>query len=124
MSDRQVLGRAAQARGVNAEALAAAALVADGWTVHATRLRTKAGEIDLVVERDGLLVLVEVKARLRLADAAGAVSSRQQARLLAAADIVLAEHPEWGERGVRFDLLVVDASGRVRRIADAFRLET
>lgn len=124
MSDRQVLGRAAQARGVNAEALAAAALVADGWTVHATRLRTKAGEIDLVVERDGLLVLVEVKARLRLADAAGAVSSRQQARLLAAADIILAEHPEWGERGVRFDLLVVDASGRVRRIADAFRLET
>lgn len=124
MSNRQVLGRAAQARGVNAEALAAAALVADGWTVHATRLRTKAGEIDLVVERDGLLVLVEVKARLRLADAAGAVSSRQQARLLAAADIILAEHPEWGERGVRFDLLVVDASGRVRRIADAFRLET
>lgn len=124
MSDRQVLGRAAQARGVNAEALAAAALLADGWTVHATRLRTKAGEIDLVVERDGLLVLVEVKARLRLADAAGAVSSRQQARLLAAADIILAEHPEWGERGVRFDLLVVDASGRVRRIADAFRLET
>lgn len=124
MSYRQVLGRAAQARGVNAEALAAAALVADGWTVHATRLRTKAGEIDLVVERDGLLVLVEVKARLRLADAAGAVSSRQQARLLAAADIILAEHPEWGERGVRFDLLVVDGSGRVRRIADAFRLET
>ena len=124
MSNRQALGRAAQARGVNAEALAAAALVADGWTVHATRLRTKAGEIDLVVERDGLLVLVEVKARLRLADAAGAVSSRQQARLLAAADIILAEHPEWGERGVRFDLLVVDGSGRVRRIADAFRLET
>ncbi len=123
MSDRQILGRAAQARGVSAEDCAAAALTAEGWAVLARRLRTKAGEIDLVAERDGLLALVEVKARLRLADAAAAVTPRQQARLLAAADIVLAEHPDWGPAGVRFDLLVVDAAGRVRRIADAFRLE-
>jgi putative endonuclease len=43
--------------------------------------------------------------------------------LLGAADIVLAAHPGWGANGVRFDLLVVDAAGSVRRIADAFRLE-
>ncbi|MDR3536914.1 MAG: YraN family protein [Acetobacteraceae bacterium] len=123
MSDRQVLGRAAHARGISAEAAAAAALVADGWTIRAARLRTKAGEIDLVAERDGLLAIVEVKARLRLADAATALTVRQQTRLLAAADIILTDHPDWGEAGVRFDLLVVDAAGRVRRIADAFRLE-
>jgi hypothetical protein len=29
--------------------------------------------------------------------------------------------PDWGRRGVRFDVLVVDAAGEVRRIADAFR---
>jgi putative endonuclease len=123
MADRQTLGRAAQVRGLSAEAAAAAALTADGWTVLAMRLRTTAGEVDLVAERDGLLVLVEVKARPRLADAAAALTKRQQARLLAAADIILAEHPEWGSAGVRFDLLVVDAAGRVRRITDAFRLE-
>lgn len=75
----------------------------------------------MLAERDGLLALIEVKARPCLADAATALTPRQQARLLAAAEIVLAEHPEWGRAGVRFDLLLVDAAGRVRRIADAFR---
>jgi putative endonuclease len=51
------------------------------------------------------------------------VTPRQQARLLAATDLILAENPDWGLNGVRFDLLLVDASGRVRRIADAFRRE-
>jgi putative endonuclease len=46
-----------------------------------------------------------------------------RARLLAAAEQILAEHPEWGQAGVRFDVLLVDAAGRVRRIADAFRQE-
>lgn len=123
MSGRQARGQAANARGVRAEDAAVAALIADGWTIRAQRLRTKAGEIDLVAERDGLLAIVEVKARPRLTDAAMAVTPRQRARLLAAADIILAERPEWGEAGVRLDLIVVDAAGRVRRIADAFRLE-
>jgi putative endonuclease len=120
LSDR---GRAAHARGIGAESAACAALTADGWTVHARRLRTPAGEIDVVAEKAGLLAIVEVKARPTLADAAVALSDRQRNRLLTACDIVLAEHPEWGVNGVRFDVVVVDAAGRVRRIADAFRLE-
>jgi putative endonuclease len=108
---------------VDAEAAACAALERDGWTIHARRLRTSAGEVDVVAERNGLLAMVEVKARPRLADAAAALTPRQCARLLAAADIILAEHPDWGANGVRFDVLVVDAAGRVRRITDAFRLE-
>lgn len=114
-------GRAAHARGVDAETTACAALERDGWTILGRRLRTEAGEIDLIAERDGVCAFVEVKARPRLADAAIAVSARQQVRLLAAAEILLAEHPEWGRSGVRFDLLVVDAVGRMRRLTDAFR---
>jgi putative endonuclease len=64
---------------------------------------------------------VEVKARHRLADAAASLSDRQQARLISAAEIVLANNPDWGINGVRFDLLLVDGAGVVRRIADAFR---
>ncbi len=120
---RQARGAAAHARGVAAEAAACAALQADGWTILARRLRTGAGEIDLVAERDGLLALVEVKARPTLADAALALGPRQQARLLAASAVVAAEHPEWGRAGMRFDVVLVDAAGRVRRVADAFRLQ-
>jgi putative endonuclease len=118
---RQAKGLAAQARGVGAEAVAARALEADGWTIRAHRLRTPAGEIDLLAERDGLLAIVEVKARPSLAAAAVALGPRQQARLLAAAEFVLGTNPDWGRQGVRFDVLLVDAAGAVRRIADAFR---
>ena len=121
MRDRRQQGRDADRRGRASEDAACAALERDGWTVLARRVRTKAGEIDAVATRDGLLAFIEVKARPRLADAAAALTARQQARLLAAADIVLTEHPDWGPAGARFDLLLVDGAGRVRRIADAFR---
>jgi len=87
------------------------------------RLRTSAGEIDIAAERDGMLAFVEVKARPDLAGAAFALTARQRARLLAAAEILLAQHPDWGKAGIRFDVLLVDAAGRVRRIRDAFRQE-
>ncbi len=120
---RQARGRAAQTLGVIAEDAACAALAADGWTVLARRLRTAAGEVDIAAERAGLLALVEVKARPSLAGAAAALGPRQRARLLAAAAIIAAEHPEWGRAGMRFDVLVVDGAGRVRRVTDAFREE-
>ncbi len=116
-------GRRAQKRGVAAETAACAALVGDGWTVLARRLRTAAGEVDLVAEKAGLLALVEVKARPGLVNAAFALGAVQRARLIGAAEIILAEHPEWGSAGVRFDVVLVDGAGRVRRVADAFRLE-
>lgn len=122
-SRRHLRGRASQAGGLAAESAAARALEADGWSILARRLRTAAGEVDLVAERGGLLAIIEVKQRPSLAEAAYALAPRQRARLLAAAEILLAEHPDWGREGVRFDVLLVDGTGAVRRIADAFRRE-
>jgi putative endonuclease len=121
---RQARGRAAQSGGVTAERLACDALVRDGWTVLAQRLRTAAGEIDIAAERDGVLALVEVKSRATLAEAAAAVLPRQRARLLAAGEIILAEHPAWGRNGMRFDVIVVAPGGQIRRVRDAFRRES
>lgn len=121
---RQARGVRAYRGGLTAEDLACAALTEAGWTVLARRLRTEAGEIDVIADRDGLLAIIEVKQRATLTDAAYALSRRQQSRLLAAAEIVLAEHPDWGHAGVRFDVMVVDTAGNIRRIADAFRLES
>ena len=67
MDARQRRGRRAHTRGVDTEAAASAALLRDGWTVHARRLRTASGEIDLVAEKDGLLAIVEVKSQIRRA---------------------------------------------------------
>ncbi len=111
------------AKGMAAENAAVVALVADGWTILGRRLRTPAGEIDVVAERDGLCAFVEVKCRPDLASAAWALGTRQQARLLAAAEILLGKNPLWGREGVRFDVILVDGAGRVRRLANAFRAE-
>lgn len=120
---RQARGRHAHADGLAAEQAACAALDAEGWSILARRARTPAGEIDIVAERQGLLAFVEVKRRASLAGAAVALTPRQCARLLAAAEILLAAHPDWGRAGVRFDVMLVDPAGRLRRIADAFRDE-
>ncbi|MBP0466029.1 YraN family protein [Roseomonas sp. PWR1] len=119
---RLIRGRRAQAAGLDAEAIAAAALAREGWAVLARRARTPAGEIDMVAERDGLLAFVEVKARPSLSEAALALGARQRARLLAAAECWLAAHPGHGAAGMRFDVVIVAADGTARRIADAFRL--
>ena len=119
-------GRRAQARGLAAEGRVCQALEHDGWTVLDRRARTKAGEIDIVARRDDaaapLIAFIEVKARRQFSEAAAALSARQRHRLAAAAAIVLADHPEWSDCGFRFDVVLVDAAGRVRRLADAFRI--
>ena len=120
---RRSVGQRARERGLASEAAAESALRRDGWNILGRRLRTRSGEIDLVAEKDGLLAFLEVKARPTLACAAYALSLRQCGRLLNAADQLLADHPEWRASGIRFDVLLVDRIGRVRRIVDAFRRE-
>lgn len=115
--------RRAYARGAAAEAMVGQRLEAEGWTLLGRRLRTAAGEVDLAAQKDGLLALIEVKARRSLATAATALSPRQRSRLTGACAILLAENPAWGPAGVRFDLVLVDAAGRMRRIADAFHAD-
>ncbi len=110
------------AMGLAAEDSACRALALDGWSILGRRVRTKAGEIDAIAEKAGLLAFVEVKARPTLAMAAAALGTRQQARLMKAAEIVMGEHPEWGQAGSRFDVMLVDGQSRVRRVADAFRV--
>jgi putative endonuclease len=116
-------GALANRAGRAAEDVARDALEREGWRVLAGRVRTPAGEIDLIAEREGLLAFIEVKARPSLRDAAYALGPRQRARLLAAAEAWCAMNPGHGEAGMRFDVILVAADGTARRVADAFRLE-
>ena len=118
---RQTKGKRAHQSGHQAESKAQAALEREGWSILARRLRNAGGEIDLVAERAGLTAMIEVKHRPTFAGCAYALLPKQQSRLLAAGEIALAEHPEWGAAGVRFDLMMVDGQGAVRRIQDAIR---
>ena len=106
--------------GISAESRAAALLIAKGYRILARRYRSRAGEIDIVARRRGLLVFVEVKARERLDDAAEAVIVRQQRRIIAAAEAWLASHPDDINCDMRFDVMLVAPKSLPRHIVAAF----
>ena len=110
--------------GLSAETQAAAVLIAKGYRILARRFRTPHGEIDIVARRRNLLAFVEVKARANLDDAAYAVTPRQQARIIAAAQGWLAAHPEYGEYDLRFDAVLIAPRRLPRHLLAAFDAST
>lgn len=85
----------------------------------ARRWRGAAGEIDLVMEKDGEVVFIEVKASVTHARAAEALSKRQIARLLRSAEHCLGTFPKGLATPMRFDVALVDGQGRLDVIVNA-----
>src|SRR5438067_10669963 len=94
-------------RGLSAESRAALLLVAKAYRILARRWKTPFGEIDIVARRRNVLVFVEVKARNSLDAAVEAVTDRTKQRILGAAELWLARHPEPANGEIRFDVIVV-----------------
>ena len=110
--------------GLSAEGRAAALLMAKGYRILAKRFKTPHGEIDLVAKKRNLLVFVEVKARASLDDAAYAVTPRQQARIIDAAQGWLMAHPEHAEFDLRFDAILIAPRHLPRHLLAAFDAST
>ncbi len=110
--------------GVSAESRAAALLMAKGYRILAKRFRTRYGEIDLVARKRNLLVFIEVKARASLDEAAYAVTPRQQARIIDAAQAWLMTHPEHAEFDLRFDVVLIAPRRLPRHLLAAFDAST
>ena len=106
--------------GLSAESRAAAYLMAKGYRILAKRFRTPHGEIDLVARRRHCLAFVEVKARASLDEAAYAVTPRQQARIIDAAQVWLMAHPEHAELELRFDVMLMAPRRLPRHLQAAF----
>jgi putative endonuclease len=106
--------------GLSAESRAAMFLIAKGYRIAARRRKTPFGEIDIVARRRRALVFVEVKARERVDDAAEAVTERTRRRILAAAELWLAQHPGDARRNISFDVMLVAPGKMPLHIANAF----
>ena len=118
MTDR----RKAQARGHRGETLAAWWLRLKGHRILGRRVKTHAGEIDLVTLCPfGPVCFVEVKARDEARAAAEAVGPEQRTRIARAASLYLASRPALARRGARFDIVTV--SGFPRHLPDAWRMD-
>ena len=98
--------RAADARGRRAETVAAWWLRLQGYGILARRVRTAAGEIDLVARRGRCLVFVEVKARGRTSDAGWALTPFRLRRVGRAAESLVARYGT-GCTEIRLDAIIV-----------------
>jgi putative endonuclease len=94
-------------RGRASEALAAAMLLAKGYLILGRRVKTRAGEIEIIAVRAKRLAFVEVKRRLTREDAEGAVSAKQAARIRRAADHWLAHRPRYHGHEQGFDVILL-----------------
>ena len=110
----------AEQRGRQAETRAADWLFQQGWTVLDTRVRTPAGEIDLVVKRDGLVAFVEVKWRARASDLDLAIDEHRLRRVAAAAECVAHRYAGEGE-DIRIDVILLAPRASPRHIANAWQ---
>jgi len=123
MPDRQKAGRqAAEMRGHRGEALALWWLRLKGHRILGRRVKTHAGEIDLVTLCPfGPVCFIEVKTRANIRDAADAVTALQRTRIARAASLYLASRPALARRGARFDIVTV--AGFPRHLRDAWRMD-
>ena len=124
-SPRAERGHRARALGRKGERLARRHLRRRGYRIHACNLRTPRGEVDILAEEGGCLVLVEVKTTTRRGGATALPPLRraQRERLVAAARWIRTRGRLQNLR-IRHDLAVVSLDGRhsvvtIRR--DVFR---
>jgi len=86
----------------------------------AKRWRGAGGEIDLIMRNGAQVIFVEVKKSASFARAATRLGPKQRNRLVAAGSEFLATEPRGQLTDVRFDLALVDGTGAVRVIENAF----
>ena len=111
---------AAQQTGRAAEGFAAAFLESRRYQILARNQRVGRGEIDIIARRSAVLVFVEVKARrtTTCGSALDAVTPQKRRQVARLAELWLSSRPGRlrGIEEIRFDVIVVDMSGRPARL--------
>ena len=120
------MSAATQAFGEIGERVAERWLRRKGWRIVQRRFRNGRRDIDLVVERDGLVAFVEVKARkgAEFGLPVEAVNWRKQRELARSAHVWIERHGR-PDDSYRFDVIGVLVEGdsvRVRHVENAFAL--
>jgi putative endonuclease len=111
---------AAETFGRSGEGLAAWFLRLKGYRVRDRRVKTPVGELDLVVERLGTTVFVEVKSRRAIGLQGDALSAVNRQRIVHAAQYYIARHPGLAHTSLRFDVIFLAPFTWPRHVVNAF----
>lgn len=99
--------------GLSAEDQVSRRYVSDGHVILSRRWRGKAGEIDLVAEKDGTVVFIEVKKSRSHARAAERLSQRQLTRIFRSAEDFIGHLPAGSNTDCRVDVALLDGRGEI-----------
>lgn len=120
MSARSVRSSVSYQAGQSAEMQVATDYERRGFSIAHRRWRGAGGEIDLIARNADGLVFIEVKKSSSFDAAAARINRRQMNRICASAAQFLEHEPGGQLTNVRFDAALVDASGAVHIIENAF----
>ncbi|WP_298850518.1 YraN family protein [uncultured Ruegeria sp.] len=120
MGRRTSQGSVSYHAGHAAELRVAADYERRGFSIAHRRWRGAGGEIDLIARNGSGLVFIEVKKSTSFESAAARISQRQIDRICASAAQFLENEPGGQLTNVRFDAALVDGSGAVQIIENAF----
>lgn len=112
-------GSVGYSSGLHAEGIVSRHYQSKGFKLAETRWRGKCGEIDLIAECDGELVFVEVKKSKTFARAGARLTANQQGRIYHAAEEFLAVREFSEVPDCRFDVALVDQTGRIEILENA-----
>ncbi len=90
-----------------------------GWQILDRRVRTPAGEVDLVARKGNLVAFVEVKTRATAADLDFAIDERRLARVAAAAEYLMSRYAGPTD-DIRVDVILLAPGTRPRHIENAW----
>ncbi|HWU94210.1 MAG TPA: YraN family protein [Sphingomonas sp.] len=111
--------KAAENRGREGERRAAWWLWLRGWRILDRRVRTPAGEVDLVVRKGNLVAFVEVKTRATGAELDFAIDERRLRRVAAAAEYLMPRYAGPGD-DIRVDVILIAPGKLPRHIENAW----
>ena len=111
--------RKAETEGRRGERIAGWWLRLKGWNILDRRVRTPAGEIDLVARKGNLVAFVEVKTRATAADLDHAVDEYRLARVAAAAEYLMPHYAGPGD-DIRVDVILIAPRTLPRHIENAW----
>ncbi|HEX4895436.1 MAG TPA: YraN family protein [Solimonas sp.] len=108
--------------GAEAEDAALRLLQRAGLRLVTRNFRARGGELDLVMLDGDTLVVAEVRARAGAAfgGALESVDARKCRRIILAAQLFLAAHPEHASRPLRFDVVAYEGASPARWLRGAF----
>ena len=117
-------------KGNTAEDIATGFLARKGYLIRERNYRSSFGEIDIIAEKNELLVFVEVKYRKsNFLEAFSSISISKKKKLIRTALYYLQKHPHDSQKISRFDVIaIVDSYSKneyeIKHVEDAFRSDS